>query len=537
MDSALQREYDRFIEFGQLLNGQMRRYLIAYLERKLNPSHPGSFEEINDRYLQYFKKALDQLLDHTGLLALITGKDRLTRQVVIDLLRWLRKTYQRATVRNPFQEEKQRLESWSITPLSVLEKRWPHLVNYLSQLYTQEELDIGFFRKEMEHLWSDGGAEPLEAEVQKRLELLFTDLLAQWDALLHARILEYEITHLEEEVTAYEDYLAAKVAEYKRLEDLVAPFSEYLGWDLSQTLWQDTSFDLIEQYQELLEDEEAIKELADLLGKMREAEIEMQQESLEKTIIRQEWVKDPLLRSEIAGVHESDDLNNLLSSEAGLLGNEATEDLFLKKFTAKGLLTFRYEDQRLERSTDKTTEVYNKVKEKEKGPFIICVDTSESMMGRPEEIAKVCTLAILKMALQENRQAYLINFSQGIETLDLQDVAGSLDALAAFLRMSFYGGTDISLALHESFRQLRQEQYQDADVLVISDFIMYRIDPRVLEEVKYFQHNQGTQFHSLTLGDQGNARIVEAFDTSWQYDPKQKGIIRDLVQAIDRIGV
>jgi uncharacterized protein with von Willebrand factor type A (vWA) domain len=532
---TLQREYDRFIEFGQLLNKQMRRYLVAYLKNQLNPQEEPLPRDINDQYFQYFKKALDQLLHDTGLLDLLTGKDRLTRQVVTELLRWLRKAHQKATTRNPFQEEKQRLESWSITPLHVLERRWPHLVNYLDQEYRKDELDTGFFRQEMQTLLSSGSLKELAPEKLERLELLFTDLLAQWDALLHARILDYELRHMEEEKQAYQDYLSAKVDEYRRLESLLAPFSDYLGWDLSQKLWQETSFDVLEQYDALLELEESIRELADLLGKMREAEIEMQQETLEKTIIRQEWVADPFIRSQVVGVHESDDLNNLLSSEAGLLGAPQTEALFLKKFVDKSLLSLRYEDKRLETSTDKTTEVYNKVREKEKGPFIICVDTSESMMGRPEEVAKVCTLAILKMALQENRPAYLINFSQGIETLDLQDVAGSLDALAGFLKMSFYGGTDISLALHESFRQLRQENYREADILVISDFIMYRIDPRILDEVHHFQHNQGTQFHSLTLGDQANAKIVEAFDTNWQYNPREKGIVRNLLKTVEHL--
>ncbi|MEL6945487.1 MAG: hypothetical protein AAFO82_22770, partial [Bacteroidota bacterium] len=211
-------------------------------------------------------------------------------------------------------------------------------------------------------------------------------------------------------------------------------------------------------------DEKSIQELADLLGKMREAEIEIEEETYEKTIIRQEWKVDELAKAEIVGVHESDDLNNLLSSEAGLLSNEATETLFLKKYADKGLLTFRYEDRRLVKSKDNIMEIHQKVRQKEKGPFIICVDTSESMTGRPEQIAKVLCLGILKMAISDNRRAYLINFSTGIKTLDLYNIANSIDEIAKFLRMSFYGGTDVSLALYEALRQLQNNDYQDADV-------------------------------------------------------------------------
>lgn len=520
-------QYERFIEFGQLLTKQMRRYLIRYLHNKIEP---GSYElpELDDQYFRYFQQALDDIFEGTGLLELLGENRRISTRVITDTLRWLRKTYDKVRRKNPYQDEQDRLEGWSVTPLHVLERRWPHLINYLRQEYRPEQLDVSFYQARLEELLQDQKLDQLDPGDRQRLELLYTDLLAQWDALLYAKILDYQLRHLEEEQQTYCGLLKAKVDEYKRLQQLISPFSDYLGWDLSRKLWQETSFDVVEQYHELLEDEKAIRELAELLGKLREAEIELQEETLEKTIIRQEWIPDPMARTEIVGVRESDDLNRLLSSEVGLLSDPGTEDLFLKRYADKNLLTFRYEDKKLVRSEDQITEVYNKIRQKEKGPFIVCVDTSESMMGRPEQVAKVCTLAILKMALRENRRAFLINFSRGIETLDLYDVSGSIDALASFLRMSFYGGTDISLALHEAFRQIRTEQYRDADVLVVSDFILYRIDPRILDEVRYFQHHHGTQFHSLVLGDQANRQVTEAFDTNWQYDPRQKSVVRAL---------
>ena len=140
------------------------------------------------------------------------------------------------------------------------------------------------------------------------------------------------------------------------------------------------------------------------------------------------------------------------------------------------------------------------------------------------------------MAIRENRRAYLINFSIGIKTLDLYDIANSLDAVADFLRMSFHGGTDISLPLYEAIRQMRGQDYQDADVLVVSDFIMYRVNQDVLQEVRHFQQNKGTQFHSLTLGQESNGQILAYFDTNWLYDPKEKGIIRELNGLLDTIG-
>jgi uncharacterized protein with von Willebrand factor type A (vWA) domain len=157
------------------------------------------------------------------------------------------------------------------------------------------------------------------------------------------------------------------------------------------------------------------------------------------------------------------------------------------------------------------------------------------MLGRPEQIAKVLALGILKMAIRENRRAYLINFSIGIKTIDLYDIADSIDELAKFLTMSFHGGTDISLPLYEAIRQIKSESYEDADVLVISDFIMYRVDKEVLKDVQHFQLNQGTQFHSLTLSSDPNTRILEHFDTNWVYDPQEKGIMQELTHGLEEL--
>lgn len=536
----LAQEFDRFIEFGQLLDRSTRKYLVRYLQQKIDADAVVSIEsldDLKDDYFQYFKKALDELFGINGLLDIIQNNPTNAKQIVLDTLYWMRKSYEKARVKNPFEEETTRLESWSVTPLRVFVLRWVYLIDYLRQIYREDDLPINFYRDRFKNLISVKELANLPEESQQRLELLFTDLLAQWDALLHAKLLDYQLKKLEEDREQFMQLVEAKVQEYQQLMKLVSPFAEYLGnyWDMSRELWKSTSFDVVRQYDDLLKNEKSIQQLADLLGKMREAEIEMEEEAFERTIIRQEWIVDEEAKSEIVGVEESDNLSHILSSEVALLSDEATETLFLKKYADKNLLTFRYEDRKLVKSEDHLTEIHQKVKQREKGPFIICVDTSESMMGTPEQIAKVLCLGILKMAAKDNRRAYLINFSIGIETLDLFDISNNLDSIAKFLNKSFYGGTDISLPLYEALRQLQQNDYEDADVLVISDFIMYKIDEEVLKQVRFQQQNKNTQFHSLTLSKEPNPYVLEYFDTNWVYDPKERGIIKSLTQGLKTI--
>ncbi|MEL6696728.1 MAG: VWA domain-containing protein [Bacteroidota bacterium] len=528
-EERLQEEFERFIQFGSVLDTTTRKYLVQYLKQilQLGGSQP---PEINDTYYRYFSRALDSIFDGHLLLELIDGKPGLTQQVASDTLFWIRKTFDKIREKNPFEDETQRLSAAGVMPLRAFVNRWYYILNFLQNQYPKDELDAGFYTQKFKELMGKRSFEELSTAEKTEIDDLFKDLLAQWDALCSAKLLKFQLEKLEEEKEDFQDLLDQKTQEYKKLYDLISPFGEYVGqyWDMSRELWQDTSFDLLEKYDDLLQNEDSIRELADLLGQMREAEIITEEEEYERVIVRKQWEEDDQNKAEIVGIHESDDLNNLVSSEIGLLGDELTEVLFLKKFADKGLQTFQYQDKHLVVSEDQFTETNLKIKRKEKGPFIVCVDTSDSMRGRPEHLAKVLCFAILKMAARENRKAYLINFSTGIQTIDLYDIGRSLDEIAGFLRMSFHGGTDITLALYEVLRQLQTESYRDADVLVISDFIMYKIEDDILARIKYHQQNNGTQFHSLTLHEDPNAEVIVQFDTNWVYDPEGKGIIREL---------
>jgi len=534
IEKELEQEYDRFIEFGNLLDKRMRTYIVQYIQNKFKPDKH-IIPTLSEQYFEYFQEALDRIFLIEGLLEVTQYNERLKKQVILDILYWLRKAYQKSRLKNPYEDEQNALEGWAVTPLHTFVKRWAALPRYLSGIYERSELDFFFFREKFKQLIQAQMLAEISEKDRKRIEVLLHDVLAQWDALLYAKILEFQLSKFEEEQESYVEYMTKKVDEYNKIRDFINPFTDYLGWDMSRKLWQETSFDVLYHYDDLLQNEQSIKDLADLLGNMREAEIELEEETLEKTIIRKEWVVDELSKSEIVGVRESDDLTNMLSSEASLISDEQTELLFLKKYADKKLMTFRYEDKKLITGEDHYTEINQRINQKEKGPFIICVDTSESMHGAPENIAKVLTLGILKMAMNQNRKAYLINFSIGIQVLDLQDIANSVDDIAAFLKMSFYGGTDATLALYEAVRQLGTNDYEDADILMVSDFIMSKMDDDILEQVRYHQQNRNTQFHCLTLGSDANENVLAVFDTNWVYDPKEKGVIRALTRGFQSI--
>ena len=175
-----------------------------------------------------------------------------------------------------------------------------------------------------------------------------------------------------------------------------------------------------------------------------------------------------------------------------------------------------------------------KEKEEKNGPFIICVDTSGSMHGTPETVAKTLCFAILKIAIRDNRKCYLISFSTGIETLNLTDLKNSLEKIISFLSMSFHGGTDATPAMKEALRMLTTQDYKKADVIVVSDFIMPEFDKTTQDQMKSAKENK-TKFHSLVIGRSQNPSVIKDFDSNWFYDLNNPNSVLTLVKNVNEL--
>jgi uncharacterized protein with von Willebrand factor type A (vWA) domain len=300
---------------------------------------------------------------------------------------------------------------------------------------------------------------------------------------------------------------------------------------MSSGKWQKINFELLKHYAELLKNDKALQELAEMLGKMQDAEKEVEDEAFQNTRIKNEWKIEHASRSDLVGIKESDDLSSMLPSETAFLSDPSLQSVFMKKFVEKKLQTFEYQDRFLSSKEEKFLDKREKSKEV-KGPFIICVDTSGSMHGTPETVAKTLCFAILKIALSEKRKCYLISFSTGIETLDLSDLKNSLDRIIGFLSMSFHGGTDAAPALIEALRQLKEENYKKADILMISDFVMGGLNETLRLQIQTAQQEDKTKFHSLVIGSSHNQEAISEFDNNWFYDVNKGDTMISLVKGL-----
>jgi len=65
--------------------------------------------------------------------------------------------------------------------------------------------------------------------------------------------------------------------------------------------------------------------------------------------------------------------------------------------------------------------------------------------------------------------------------------------------MSFHGGTDVAPAINHALDVMDKSEYEKADLLVISDFIMSSMPSVLLEKIQA-QKVRGNNFYSLVVG-------------------------------------
>lgn len=268
-------------------------------------------------------------------------------------------------------------------------------------------------------------------------------------------------------------------------------------WGYEKGFFLDRGFHLLERYNRLIEQNKQLQEVVNLLGRQREQKKEFEEVTIQKeeqrgTLVLQDG------RTEVVGVQQSNELHSLLSSELALLSTAETENLFYQKFAEKQLTSFQYQAEDYCTETHFYEERLLLPKESPKGPFILAVDTSGSMQGTPEEIAKLLAFAMSKIGLQDQRPVYLISFSVQIECLEISQFTRDLPRLVSFLQKSFHGGTDVAPALKAAIKQLEKDNFQKADVLLISDGDFAGLNASDLAEIKAMQA-QGTQFNSLIV--------------------------------------
>lgn len=205
-------------------------------------------------------------------------------------------------------------------------------------------------------------------------------------------------------------------------------------------------------------------------------------------------VREPAtVPEQVDGLQQSDDILRLLPPELATLGITELEFEFYRKLVEKQLLTYRlHGDAWREKITERPV-TRQDFDEQPRGPFIVCVDTSGSMGGFNEQCAKAFCLALMRIALADNRRCFIMLFSSEVVHYELTSESG-LEQAIRFLSQRFRGGTDLASCFRAIIERLQNPQWVDADAVVISDFIAQRLPDEVIAQVGSYSVSISTVF-------------------------------------------
>lgn len=215
-------------------------------------------------------------------------------------------------------------------------------------------------------------------------------------------------------------------------------------------------------------------------------------------------VKSGLPSDDIDRIETGDNLHRTLAVEFAMPDN-----LFFLKYAEKELQQLAQIRQR----QPKKTELHRPKPRPKKGPIIVAVDTSGSMYGRPEEMAKSLLTQLVRIARKEFRSCYLITFSVRIKTIDLGRSANLLK-MKEFLETRFTGGNGEEQLIIEALRLLETGDYEMADVLIISDFIFNKPTQKDIDRVAKAK-SKGTRFYGLQINSSSTA-YDPILDKKWK---------------------
>jgi len=229
-------------------------------------------------------------------------------------------------------------------------------------------------------------------------------------------------------------------------------------------------------------------------------------------------VRVPDMPGETRGVHRSDRIARMLPAETMLLGHPRLRLVWHARRAERTLLSYE-DDDRMEEVRVHQSRVMRPRsglqpgKRPEMGPILVCVDTSGSMQGGAEAVAKAVVLEAMRTAHAQHRSCHVIAFGGPDELVEMEltvDSAG-IDRLARFLGQAFHGGTDICGPLERAIAKLEDRRWRLADLLLASDG-EFGATPETVSRVDAVKRELGLRVQGVLTGDRESIGFLQLAD-------------------------
>ena len=297
-------------------------------------------------------------------------------------------------------------------------------------------------------------------------------------------------------------------------------------WDLAQAKLSHLDTQLLQRFASNIRKHKEIKQLVMQLGRMAVTHVSQDENanSVETWVLDNSYHDD--IPDDMQGVTYSDEISRMLQTEAVNLTFPELEIIFYKRYLERHLLSYQYQGMLPQYKLQTQYCTSADANEQPGGPIIICIDSSTSMQGFPELTAKSICYAILQLAFSQRRQCYLMMFANEVITYPVT-AHTSLASMLTFLSSSFRGGTDLQPVIEQSLQLMQSGQYQNADTLVISDFIAQKLPSQLAEQVRTIKAHKN-RYHAVSLSSQGNPQLMQIFDHVWRFSSGLLGGLKQL---------
>ena len=220
---------------------------------------------------------------------------------------------------------------------------------------------------------------------------------------------------------------------------------------------------------------------------------------------------------ELRGIRHSDRLERMLGSEAAQIRHPVLHKLWRAHMAEGRLLTWHSEAVVVEQVPDPSARhaahAQPQPEALARGPILLAIDTSGSMKGAPENVAKAVALQALRTAHQERRRCLLLAFGGPgeLQERELSLDAAGLDALLELMGQSFDGGTDIASPIERAIERVHERRWASADLLIVSDG-EFGCTPDVLRRLDDARGSLGLRVQGILIGDRETMGLLDTCD-------------------------
>lgn len=319
---------------------------------------------------------------------------------------------------------------------------------------------------------------------------------------------------------------SGQIDELVEVFGLLPEAAQETRWDRVRGVLRSEGWQEVLRIRRLLERLPELAQIVRRLGRtlpspQRDASVETDVEFIDQAVARRpqrHTVRVPDMPGETRGVHRSDRIARMLPAEAMLLGHPLLRLVWHARRAERTLLSYEDDERMQELRLHPSPVALPRVGPQpgprpQMGPMLVCVDTSGSMRGGAEAVAKAVVLEAMRTASAQQRPCHVFAFGGPDELVEMElalDSAG-IAGLAHFLGQAFHGGTDICGPLERAIDKLEDRRWQQADLLIASDgeFGATRATVARLDAVK---RKLGLRVQGVLIGDRESVGFLEIAD-------------------------